>query len=236
MIVFENWPSITGGMYVPKRSNVSGGTAKGERHFGRHWSYNLRDDPKRLAFVLARYRFASKMACAGKRVLELGCSEGIGAPILAELATKYTGIDMDGSAISAAKENFRKKKYRFLKDDFLGKKYGVFDAVISMDVIEHIHKKFEPQFFSTVSKNLGNDGICIIGTPNITSEHYASPTSRLGHVNLYSSDRLKKTMQAVFHNVFIFSMNDETVHTGFAPMAHFLIGVGCFLKAKRVSK
>jgi 2-polyprenyl-3-methyl-5-hydroxy-6-metoxy-1,4-benzoquinol methylase len=217
-------------MFVTKRPSKAAG------HFGRHWSYNLHDDPKRLAFVLARYRFAAKMACSGKRVLELGCSEGIGVPILTEFAGKYTGVDMDAPAILAAKANFPGTKYRFLKDDFLGKKYGIFDTVISMDVIEHIHKKFEPQFFSTVRKNLGNDGICIIGTPNIASERHASPTSRLGHVNLYSADRLARSMGTIFHNIFIFSMNDEMVHTGFAPMAHFLIGVGCYLKTKVASK
>ena len=35
-------------------------------------------------------------------------------------------------------------------------------------------------------------------------------------------------MSKFFHNVFIFSMNDEVIHTGFYPMAHYLwaIGVG----------
>ena len=73
--------------------------------FGRHWSHNLRNDPKRLAFVLARYKFSAKMLPAGSRVLELGCSEGIGCPILAEQATSYTGIDCDPDAIDAAGAN-----------------------------------------------------------------------------------------------------------------------------------
>ena len=29
-------------------------------------------------------------------------------------------------------------------------------------------------------------------------------------------------MQKFFHNVFVFSMNDEVIHTGFQPMAHYL--------------
>ena len=29
-----------------------------------------------------------------------------------------------------------------------------------------------------------------------------------------------------FHNVFLFSMNDEVVHTGFTPMAHYLLAIG----------
>lgn len=33
-------------------------------------------------------------------------------------------------------------------------------------------------------------------------------------------------MGSYFENVIIFSMNDEVVHTGFTPMAHYLLGVG----------
>jgi hypothetical protein len=34
-------------------------------------------------------------------------------------------------------------------------------------------------------------------------------------------------MAKFFHHVFIFSMNDEVVHTGFYPMAHYLLALGC---------
>ena len=34
-------------------------------------------------------------------------------------------------------------------------------------------------------------------------------------------------MQRHFHNVFLFSMNDEVVHTGFSPMAHYLLALCC---------
>ena len=33
-----------------------------------------------------------------------------------------------------------------------------------------------------------------------------------------------------FENSFLFSMNDEVVHTGFGPMAHYLIILGVGLK------
>ena len=43
------------------------------------------------------------------------------------------------------------------------------------------------------------------------------------HIHLQLMEReLKKLMQHYFHNVFMFSMNDEVVHTGFHPMAHYL--------------
>jgi SAM-dependent methyltransferase len=198
---------------------------------GRHWSYNLLSDPKRLAFVLSRYKFAAKMTGRQKRVLELGCSEGIGTPILAEFATHYTGVDLDGSAIATAKENWTNRAWQFIEADFMGKSYGTFDSIVSLDVIEHIHREYEPLFFDTVRKNLGADGICLVGTPNVTSAAYASVGSQRGHVNLYDAARLEAAMRTVFHNVFMFGLNDEVVHTGYAPMTHYLMALGCNKRA-----
>jgi 2-polyprenyl-3-methyl-5-hydroxy-6-metoxy-1,4-benzoquinol methylase len=211
----ESWKKVTG-MLGDQRKVL-----------GQHWSYNLRNDPKRLGFVLSRYKFAAKMACKGKTVIEFGCSEGLGSSILGEFASGYTGVDSDASAIASAKENWESEKTHFLEGNILDGTYGKFDSLVCMDVIEHIHAQFENDFMAAVSRNLGEDGICVIGTPNITSAPYASAASQAGHVNLYSSDRLQKLLQTVFHNVFMFGMNDEILHTGYAPMAHFLIAMGC---------
>jgi len=54
---------------------------------------------------------------------------------------------------------------------------------------------------------------------------YASPLSKEGHVNCKSAPDLKRLMQRHFHDVFIFSMNDEVVHTGFYALAHYLFAL-----------
>ena len=38
---------------------------------------------------------------------------------------------------------------------------------------------------------------------------------------------LKATLARHYHNVFLFSMNDEVIHTGYAKMAHYLFAVCC---------
>ena len=68
--------------------------------------------------------------------------------------------------------------------------------------------------------------MCITGTPNKTATQHASPASQEGHVNLKNSKDLQELMSKYFKNSFLFSMNDEVVHTGFHPMAHYLIAVG----------
>ena len=61
--------------------------------------------------------------------------------------------------------------------------------------------------------------------PSLESQIYASEGSKIGHVNCQSGDVLKNNLKKYFHNVFIFSMSDEVVHTGFTPMAHYLLAL-----------
>jgi 2-polyprenyl-3-methyl-5-hydroxy-6-metoxy-1,4-benzoquinol methylase len=192
-----------------------------------HWSYNFRNDPKRLAFVLSRYKFAATIGAHNRTVLELGCGEGIGASLLAESAVSYTGIDLDDVAILTARNNYSLPKFNFIYDDFMGKSFGAFHTVVSLDVIEHIYPQHEELYFETIINNLNQDGIAIVGTPNITSASYASKASNLGHVNLFSQSRLKEVLERYFHTVFPFGMNDEMMHTGYAAMAHYILCVAC---------
>jgi len=190
--------------------------------FSDHWSFNFYNDPKRLAFVLSRYKFAAKMSCKGGAVLELGCSEGIGAPILVENMDSYTGIDYDPPAIATANLNLKPPKFNFGCTDFMNKKFGQFQSIVSLDVIEHILPEYEDDFLKTILLNLSKNGIVVIGTPNITSDIYASAASKQGHVNLYSQKRLLESLGKYFHYTVPFGMNDEIVHTGYAPMCHYL--------------
>ncbi len=199
---------------------------------GKHWSFNLRNDPKRLPFVLSRYKFAAKMACQQGNIIELGCSDGIGVPLLATAADTYLGVDLDKPAIETAKQNWEDQKHKFIYDDFLGKTYGQFQAVISLDVCEHIHPDAQNKYFDTIAQNNTDTGYAVVGTPNITADQYASPMSKQGHINLFSGDRLKKALQRIYHNVFLFGINDEVVHTGYTPMCHYIIALACNKKSQ----
>ncbi|MGE3267275.1 MAG: class I SAM-dependent methyltransferase [Chloroflexota bacterium] len=184
--------------------------------------------PRHLLFVLSRYKFAARLLPPLETVdvLELGCGEGFGALLLAERGHRVLGVDADAEAIEAAQRTIGAANRRFEVADFLGRRFGVFRAVVSLDVIEHIPLELEDAYFRTVTANLGEDGIAIIGTPNETASAYASPQSQAGHVNLYTAERLVEAASRYFQNVFVFGMNDEVVHTGFYPMSHYLFVLG----------
>lgn len=194
---------------------------------GPYTTYQLLNTPRRLLFALSRYKFCAKMIGLNKNILEIGCNEGLSTYILAENAKSYYGIDVDEEAINWANSTINHDNWRFAVKDILTRPTNwTHDAAVSMDVIEHIYPENAGKFLENISKSLTEEGICIIGTPNIEHDRHASPMSRAGHVNLYSAERLEAELRNYFKQVLMFFSNDEVVHTGFAPTANYLLGVG----------
>jgi hypothetical protein len=69
---------------------------------------------------------------------------------------------------------------------------------------------------------LEDDGCLIVGMPSLESQTYAT-ADKNEHINCKNGDELKQLLKIYFKNVFLFSMNDEVVHTGFSKMAHYNI-------------
>jgi 2-polyprenyl-3-methyl-5-hydroxy-6-metoxy-1,4-benzoquinol methylase len=208
--------------------------ARGLERLGLMTSYGWYDDPKRLVFTLARYKFVAKMFDGLKSALEVGCGDGFGSRVVAQSVGKVTGIDLDCDLLESAKAVASDRfKIDFVFHDMLtGPFPGKFEGVYSMDVLEHIRPKDEARFLKNMIVPLDRNGVCIIGTPSVESQAYASKYSKLCHVNCKSQADLKATMKKYFHNVFMFSMNDEVIHTGFGKMSHYNIALCCSRKTK----
>jgi 2-polyprenyl-3-methyl-5-hydroxy-6-metoxy-1,4-benzoquinol methylase len=193
------------------------------------------DDPRRLVFLLARYKFVSKMLSGKRRVLEVGCGDAFGTRIVLQEVGGVHAVDFDPVFV---KDVHRRMEDRWRFDcsvhDLIGDgpvAGGPYDAAYSLDVLEHIPPEQERTFLSHIVRSLGPHGVALIGTPSLESQAYASPPSKEGHINCKSGQELKRLLEEFFHNVFVFSMNDEVVHTGFYPMAHYLFALGSDRKA-----
>jgi SAM-dependent methyltransferase len=187
------------------------------------------DDPRRLAFLLARYKFVSKMLSGKKFVGELGCGDAFGARIVLQEVGHVVAYDFDPVFIDDIRQR-QSKKWPIvarLHDIVEAPLPDCHDGVYSLDVIEHIDVRDEDAYLRNLRDSLTDDGVLIIGTPSLESQEYASPPSKAGHVNCKSGVQLKALLGNYFENVFLFSMNDEVVHTGFSPMAHYLFAVCC---------
>jgi len=182
------------------------------------------DDPKRLVFVLSRYKFVAKMLSGVESALEVGCADAWGSRIVQQEVGSLTVSDFDPVFIEDVENRMEDdwKMNTLVHDMLAGPVEKKFDAAYLVDVIEHIEEKDEERFVGNIVGSLNERGVCIVGTPSIESQAYASPPSKAGHVNCKNGPGLKGLMQKFFHNVFLFSMNDEVIHTGFHPMAHYL--------------
>jgi len=185
------------------------------------------DDPRRLVFTLARYKFVSKMLSGYGNVLEVGCGDAFCARVVAQEVKRLTVTDYDPlfieDALSRMEEPwvFNAKAHDILE----GPVQGSFDAAYSLDVMEHIPQELEDVYLRNIKASLTPQGVLIIGMPSLESQQHASASSRAGHINCKTGEDLRKVLREHFHNVFLFSMNDEVVHTGFSKMAHYLFGL-----------
>lgn len=82
----------------------------------------------------------------------------------------------------------------------------------------------------TVIKNLLDNGIFIVGTPSLESQQYSNKDIIGAHVNIYTGENLRDTLNQYFNNVFMFTQNDEIIHTGHFRMANYLLAVCCYKK------
>lgn len=206
--------------------------ARGLETLGVVGSFVWNDDPRRLPIFLSRYKFVSKMLSGLNNVLEVGCGDGMGARLVLQEVEKLTAADFDPIFVEDAKKRMNKRwEFKCIVHDFLsGPVEGKFDGAYSLDVLEHIPAEKELLFLSNITRSLDKNGVLVVGTPSLASQKHASRQSKQGHVNCKDHRQLKKLLSRFFHNVFIFSMNDEVVHTGFYPMAHYLIALCCSKK------
>ena len=206
---------------------------QGLEQLGLMSSYAWSDDPRHLLFILARYKFVSKMFSGMKRVMEVGCADAFGTRLVRQEVPEVVATDFDPVFIERNQQRISSKwPIAFKVHDMLAAPLAEnFDGIYAVDVIEHIPVEQEARFVGNMAASLNPLGVCLIGSPSMQSQVYATKASKAGHVNCKDAPGLKTTMSRHFHNVFMFSMNDEVVHTGYHPMAHYLWALCCHRKS-----
>jgi len=109
------------------------------------------------------YRFAAGLV-RGKEVLDAGVGEGYGAAMLASSSARVVGVDLEPDVIEHAASRY--PSVRFQTADLLALPFPErsFDAVVSLQVIEHLHRPRE--FVSECARVLRPGGVLVLSTPN----------------------------------------------------------------------
>lgn len=181
---------------------------------GSNLEFLWRSDPRMIGIRMARYKFAAKVLAGCERVLEIGAGDGQLANIVRQTVGRVTCCDLDPQGGSVMRCDLVKESPR-----------GAYDGMYALDVLEHVSPADEEAFMRNLVRPLLPIGTCVIGTPSLESQAYASEISLKGHVNCKTEEGLRALLKRHFRNVYLFGMNDETLHTGFGPMCHYRLAV-----------
>jgi len=112
------------------------------------------------------YEFAAQRLTSTDDVLDVGCGEGYGAPILLGSGKTYVGIDLSEAVVGEARRNFGSDRARFTDFDGARVPFGddAFDAVVSFQVIEHVADV--SAYLTEIQRVLRPTGWVMFTTPN----------------------------------------------------------------------
>ncbi|MCC7145936.1 MAG: class I SAM-dependent methyltransferase [Phycisphaeraceae bacterium] len=176
----------------------------------------------RFTIRLARYKFVARLLRPRDRVLEVGCGSGLGAIFLSQHCRQVTGLDVKEHEINEARMINRRANVSFAAGDFFALDSAqAWDAVVMLDVIEHMDEPLGQKLVAQAGRILAPGGMLVLGTPSLYSYPHQGPLSQASHVKCYDQEELLRLMENYFGRVLPFSMNDEMVHTGNPKMAWY---------------
>jgi 2-polyprenyl-3-methyl-5-hydroxy-6-metoxy-1,4-benzoquinol methylase len=87
----------------------------------------------------ARYKWA-RNNIVGSNILEIGCSNGYGTRYFNDIKNlNYLGLDYDKDVIEYAKKEYGDVNINFISSDIHDFKFGFYDTIIMMEVVEHLN-------------------------------------------------------------------------------------------------
>lgn len=147
-----------------------------------------------------RYELARCFA-AGLQVLDFGCGTGYGTAMLASVANRALGVDIDASALDWARRSHRASNLTFQRNgDFLADfEPHQFDLITCFEMIEHVGESDQEKTIQALAKVLRPEGLLLISTPNpeITSLYGSNPY----HLRERTRDEFLDLLKRVFRSV-----------------------------------
>jgi len=172
---------LTNGTIDP--GEISGFAGQAESWWDSEGSFRTlhRVNPARLGFIrqhLAAHfcrDLSSLQPFDGLTLLDIGCGGGLAAEPMARLGFAVTGIDAGAEAIDAARTHAEAMglaiDYRVSAAESFANADRSFDAVLALEVIEHVVDPAE--FFASVSVQVRSGGVFIGATLNRTPRSFA---------------------------------------------------------------
>ena len=113
-------------------------------------------------------QFIEDVDVENKKILDIGCGYGwFELYALDKKCKKITGIEITPQDLSTAINSINDPRVEFVVADALSLPFedGVFDTIVSWEVLEHLPKNSEQKYFSEVKRVLKKDGVFYFSTP-----------------------------------------------------------------------
>ena len=163
-----------------------------------------RFDP-RLVHTMALHHFHRYFCvlelCRGKRVLDIACGTGYGTALIAGVASRVVGVDIDNATIEACRAAYSGNNIFFREGgvELIPADDGEFDVVVSFETIEHVGESAQEKFFQEIQRVLKPGGLLVMSSP-IRND----ATKNQFHIHELTETEFHKALNAKFQNVCYF--------------------------------
>jgi len=174
---------------------------------------------------LARYNFALNFIKKGSYCLDCACGSGYGSKILSIRCSEVLGIDLSEDAICFAKIDNSSKNIKYIQHDLAKLSFAknTFDAIISIETLEHVANSTFLSFLENINKWLKNGGIFIGSSPMLRYKNGKPYITNPYHINEMPKADFMEAIRSKLSNFQIhFYYQDQDVflplgseHTGF---------------------
>lgn len=139
---------------------------------------------------IERYEFAARKLRDAKSILDIACGVGYGSRLLKDSlpAALVTGVDSSAEAIEYANARYARPELTFRVGDAMTFENGPFDAVVSLETIEHLPES--QAFIQRITTRLLRPGGIFIGSVPVTPSMDANPH----HLNDFTARSFRKLL------------------------------------------
>jgi 2-polyprenyl-6-hydroxyphenyl methylase/3-demethylubiquinone-9 3-methyltransferase len=138
-----------------------------------------RINPIRIGWIVEtlarRFRSDGPAPLTGRTILDVGCGAGLLSEPLSRIGARVTGLDPAPAAIKAARAHAEatgaELTYRVGTIEALAQEGAKFDAVLAMEVVEHVDNM--AAFVATAASLVAPGGILCLSTLNRTAKSFA---------------------------------------------------------------
>lgn len=180
-------------------------------HFGPQLTSLFQEQPWAFLSLLTQYKFAAKMIGKNRKILEIGCSEGLGSWILvSECGGPVLALDSDQTVLAKARQNWLDPRLEFQKSALTElPAEPVYDAVLALNLPVLLPEQNAHKCLQELALRLHSDAVAILGLSRECWSEFSA------------------AVQASFQHHFIFSLNGEALQAGLRQYSERLLILAC---------